>query len=1696
MSAGAQTNKLQLDALSTERALRRRLAEFAQSVAYLRDPRISAICRRLWESDEVTGGLVGQLWVEGIYPSTSSGLSLRDLAQEGVLTGSLLEQLDRTRVFPTDRALYSHQERSLRLEAKSLGSVRPAVVVTANTGAGKTEAFLLPMLNTIFRDHRTSSETGVRAIILYPMNALVNDQVERLYEWLKHQERVTLFHFTGETPEDDERARNEGYPSFERCRMRTREQARLHVPDILITNYSMLEYMLCRPQDAVFFGNALKTFVVDEAHIYNGTLAAEITFLMRRVLLRCGLSSDQILQIATSATLGDEVRSFAAKLFSKDIDHVHWIQGEAVRPPLPPALPPESPCRPEDVQIEGLENATFLDEKALVEEPIIADAARRTVAPLVSAAAVSRTAGEYAPARVLYMTLRHSPIISQLEDALWQSRANGILRLRELALKVWDRDDEESLRATARLLQLGSRARENAADLPLIPHKLHLMARAPVTVSVCMNPRCNAENNRFPGAGRIVTEATERCQDCGSATLTLCRCGRCGEVMFSGIRRDDNTLNLRPRWRSGEPSGEQYWYAQQAGEEGTPFDLATRLCEDADDSIFLHRVEECPNCGADTEVFAPVGFGDGLALPLVAETLLTSMPSSAGAKADWLPARGRRMLVFSDSRREAARLGPVLTRQHEVQLGRALINGFLEKGVADQRSLDFLQRDIDRLEQELHDFGPNDYLTEEMRDKKRRLASAAEGLPISRWRERIQYGPQIGEFFDRQNGGDQRANDWNQITWEKNRENVRRHSRRLLSSELASPSWRGLSLETLGLAEIVYPGIDSARPAIELLGRMPTARSRELLMGYWPSFLSSLLDTIRMDGAVTLGSEDADFNEYYFPLGSWVSREARFRSKLVPMIGKTFRSRRNAFCSSFLQACTLTPAQSEELCTRTLEAAFGHFLSLANSDEATWIEAELRETADGSAEALRLVFDHLYLRRPLTPHRCSITGEIWPRSVAGKSANANGKSDLIAVSHEDLNQDAKVGRMRRELAADPAFQIGIWSEEHSAQLESKENRRLQDLFSIGARNILSATTTLEVGIDIGGLSGVMLGNVPPGRANYQQRGGRAGRRSDGSSIVATYSRSNSYDLAVFQDFGAFFHKPLRKPTVLLGREPLGRRHLHSFLIGEFFRLIYAADTYVGAMRAFNSIGWLCGEPMIPVARSGEPRPERLIPVLYGGLRRPAEWWKTDSSVAEQFESFLSFHENHSSALDAPIRTLLSETPLADQQPGPLLSTTRDEFHEAWTDWAADYRHLTEHWVEIREDGRLSVMNALAHQANTMWRKTVIEELAVRRFLPRYGFPIGLQSLTSPNFQHDSVEPVSLERDGILAVSEYIPGSIVLAGGKTYASHGLVSFWGQRSGEKEFGIRVWKYMCLSGHVWYRNWREDTPNCAVPNCESVKEDSGKLLLVPKYGYSTAAWDPPSWSGNSERVGKTQILSTAFLTPRPDQIRVLSPFGLIRGLKATLCEGGELLASNSGESKVGFAICTKCGYAESEKAIGVGREKLPTSFELHIPLSKPKGRCWRNAEAPVLRNHHLAALQVTDLVEIDFTGINHPRLTESTTKTLGYALKLAGTEMLELDSREIGVAGARIGPTGSWGLQLFDSSAGGSGHVAELFGSGREWLSRAREVMFRDAGHNERCISACLRCLLISASQVDYEAGLLQRQQTINMLEDLLR
>ncbi len=686
---------LQLDALAAQRDLRQRLIELATSYRPLRDERLLQLCRESWAGDERSGGVVGKLWVECLFPSRTGDSTLADIAQRGEFSPTLLELLDHPKKCPRNRPLYLHQEQAIVTSVRGVDShrsgERPTVLVTAGTGAGKTEAFLLPILNDLFQSPRTAGETGVRTILLYPMNALVNDQVDRLFSWLQDQPdaaTVNFLHFTSETPEDARALSRSSLANAPRntCRLLTREEGRQSPPDILITNYSMMEYMLCRPQDAPFFGPALRSLVVDEAHLYSGTLAADICLLLRRVMLRCGVDTDHVLQIATSATLGgnkDDLTRFAASIFSKQPRLVHVISGQPLRRELPAPVSPIHASSTSSIDASPLETISLLEPdrdlpetQKLVEDVQGSAAALSIVTPLVSSAVIESLSHERAPARVLHFALSRAPLVHSMDDLFWRELQKGrsVVRLREVADYLFPAvSPSMAEKAVIALLQMSARARSEAGSLPLIPHKLHLQVRAPGYFSVCLNPECSGEKRRFvEGAGLLIPDLATICPECRSATLTLSICRRCNEWLLAGSWHDMQ-LRLRSRWLS--PSEEEedtnskktshafFRPAEACVAGAVPVSLVDRTIVDQSlrqretPIAFLQEVDRCPNCEAALSQYESMQLPDSLALPAVAESVLASMPPNAnsGLRA-LLPAGGRQLLAFSDSRRQAARL--------------------------------------------------------------------------------------------------------------------------------------------------------------------------------------------------------------------------------------------------------------------------------------------------------------------------------------------------------------------------------------------------------------------------------------------------------------------------------------------------------------------------------------------------------------------------------------------------------------------------------------------------------------------------------------------------------------------------------------------------------------------------------------------------------------------------------------------------------------------------------------------------------------------------------------------------------------------------------------------------------------------------------------------------------------------------------
>jgi len=262
---------------------------YLETTFYFKDP----VLRESFRAALRGGQLMKGPYVEAT-PTFRCGKSTRELFRE--LLNDLPDE-EFLRAVNPDRPLYLHQEEAVR---KVFGEERNVVVATG-TGSGKTEAFLYPILLHLYQEFRRGElGPGVRALVLYPMNALANDQRDRLGDisCLLQQSRsgfrFTFGQYIGETPEDDEN--DTGRHAADRIANRLpgelvlRKEMRNTPPHVLLTNYSMLEYLLIRPSDSPLFDNGAarswKFLVLDEAHQYRGSRGIEMAMLLRRLKRR------------------------------------------------------------------------------------------------------------------------------------------------------------------------------------------------------------------------------------------------------------------------------------------------------------------------------------------------------------------------------------------------------------------------------------------------------------------------------------------------------------------------------------------------------------------------------------------------------------------------------------------------------------------------------------------------------------------------------------------------------------------------------------------------------------------------------------------------------------------------------------------------------------------------------------------------------------------------------------------------------------------------------------------------------------------------------------------------------------------------------------------------------------------------------------------------------------------------------------------------------------------------------------------------------------------------------------------------------------------------------------------------------------------------------------------------------------------
>ena len=495
--------------------------------------------------------------------------------------GALLESLslhpktiETIRQRLSGHGLWKHQTDALRL---LLGGQN--AIIATGTSSGKTLCYQIPILDDLLSD----PASGLRAVIIYPLNALVNDQLGEWEQMLRNHPHITFARFTGQTPDSQlkyverirdverEKLADKGLTQrqlqqeIERQvtdklkrdipnRLNHRDAIRATPPQVLITNFSMLEYLLERPVDAPIFENArLKFLVLDEAHAYRGVQSTEIAFLIRRVKDRLGL--ERLTCIATSATLGKKddpqsrkrVGQFASNLFGETFSEDNPIGGDTIEPSL--KQPGFRPSLNHYLQVaEVLRGNPQADVRHLL-------GAETTNQPLAD-------------------LLAHDENLYRLRKTLTQAT-----RLDEAANAIWPQDphSKEGLQA---LLEIVAAAKKDGSHEDLLPTRLHYFVRAQGGLHVCLHndcpDRCDAKAAFFVSRKHETDVPEGDCPACHRADrisklVEVVSCRKCGYLYGAlqdlGPRRAQSSDNepdgVRPEFDSFSTelswAADSYW---------------------------------------------------------------------------------------------------------------------------------------------------------------------------------------------------------------------------------------------------------------------------------------------------------------------------------------------------------------------------------------------------------------------------------------------------------------------------------------------------------------------------------------------------------------------------------------------------------------------------------------------------------------------------------------------------------------------------------------------------------------------------------------------------------------------------------------------------------------------------------------------------------------------------------------------------------------------------------------------------------------------------------------------------------------------------------------------------------------------------------------------------------------------------------
>ncbi len=1310
-----------------------------------------------------------------------------------------------------NRTLYLHQEKSIVKIADKRN-----IVVTTGTGSGKTECFLYPIINEIMKEKRNGNkEPGIRAMFLYPMNALVNDQIDRLREILSSYPEITYGSFTGDTPENykdggtrEKFAENNGIASLLDNELVTREEMRKNPPSLLFTNYSMLEYMLIRPKDSVLFNpenlNNWRFIVLDEAHTYGGALGIELSMLLKRVT---GFAKTKPNFILTSATLGEknksdkDIVSFAKKLTSVDYDTSDIIYADR--------LSFSNEVRKyaldgKDISLikNSLNNETELGNVLSKYASISGNDAKEKLYNFLE--------GEYNTWMV------------------YSNLMNGPKNFRDLAKKFEPKINSKQL---SDLIDIINFAEKDGMGLFELKYHSFVRALSGAYVTFGKNPDLTLIKKNYLNGMKAFEVGN--CRYC-NATYVIGKIVTGNENGLNYLIQNDE-VDIYDNYGDEESVYVDYFLTEKPSvglddaEDDTKYEeytvcakcgcihktanLNARICDCGQEYSFnLYKVEEkskksaannintCLSCGHRNKngIVKTVSVGKDEGTALIGQILYdaidegenTSTKKSSGGlnfskkKIEKIVPKTKQFLCFSDSRQQASFASVFMDSNQTRLIQKRLLLKLLEENnyqdIAVNNAASLLKKEIE-----------NKHLFEGDMDAEKNAwicilkelllvdgRYSAEGLGLL--------------YFDL--NIDDILNDTSE-------EEINEMFKGFNINRISKKEFHDL-VEMILLAFRTTPAIDYSCSPLTTEEKVDHLDYRR-----FNNYIS--LQEVKGNG------KKKSYIRSLLPINEKENTVVEYVSKALNCEVDIAKNIIFSIFTAFEETGVFQKKDNEEI----YQIQAGKYVLKSGRDKKFYV--------------------------------CPVCGRVTPYNVNNACFTKGCKGELMEIDPDEYFTN---NYYRKQYQTKKIERIVI--QEHTAQIERKVAKQYQKDFKEKKINILSCSTTFEMGVDIGDLETVYMRNVPPTPANYVQRAGRAGRRKDSSAFVLTYCSAKSHDYTYFDDPTKMIAGIIQPPHFDVANEKIVLRHLVAASFGFFFKKQPEYFDSIKALVFGNGIQvykeYLDGKPN----DLGEYIDNKLlydVKLDYKNYK-----WVVDKDFLDKLNYFVSDIQNN-----------IKELENCKEE-----ASKNDEFKAA---------------------------DSYKKQIDAIMNSKVIDDLSKYSIIPKYGFPVDVVNLDvyeNGYKRHDK----DLSRDLRIAISEYAPDSEVIVDGKKYTSRYI-----NLPKQSEFVKHYYEICPDCGRVNISLTQYGLSKCNHCGGELHFSQEPECFVVPEYGFKTG----PNKEGTRIKPKRSYSGEVAYVGGNTVKKR-----SNLRQITIESTSDDELFVRN----KSNFYYCPECGYAELKKNYSV--------------------------------------------------------------------------------------------------------------------------------------------------------------------------------